>query len=375
MVRWVMGVAAMGCLVSCGPADFLNFGPEKLQECNKDLLFQLPGIEKMLGFDLLSVNCTSTSPSTSTTLFYVADDNNNRIMVFDVTSITNGENAVNVLGQSSFTTSTAAITQSGLNLIIMRDTIALDSTNSRLFVSDYSNHRVMVFDVASITNGENAVNVLGQSDFTTRTRGTTQSKLKNPTGLAYVSPNLYVSDNNNHRVMVFDVTSITDGENAVNVLGQSDFTTATTGTTQSKLSGPSAIAYLSPNLYVASDGNHRVMVFDVSSITDGENAVNVLGQSDFTTGTNGTTQSKLNTPEAVQIIGSNLYVSDNNNNRIMIFDVSSITDGENAVNVLGQSSFTTSTSSLTQSGLNMPIVSNRIAERSLDFTLDGVALK
>ena len=41
-----------------------------------------------------------------------------------------------------------------------------DPAGNRLFVADFSNNRVMLFDVASITNGENAVNVLGQANFT-----------------------------------------------------------------------------------------------------------------------------------------------------------------------------------------------------------------
>jgi hypothetical protein len=35
-------------------------------------------------------------------------------------------------------------------------------------------------------------------------------------------------------------------------------------------------------MYVADTGNNRVIIYDVSSITDGENAIHVAGQSDFT---------------------------------------------------------------------------------------------
>ncbi len=45
--------------------------------------------------------------------------------------------------------------------------LAFDPSGNRLFVADYTNNRVMVFDVGSITNGENAANVLGQTTFTT----------------------------------------------------------------------------------------------------------------------------------------------------------------------------------------------------------------
>ena len=41
----------------------------------------------------------------------------------------------------------------------------------------------MVLDVASITDGENAVNVLGQPNFTTATAATTQAGMRNPQGV------------------------------------------------------------------------------------------------------------------------------------------------------------------------------------------------
>ena len=43
---------------------------------------------------------------------------------------------------------------------------AFDSGNNRLFVGEADNNRVLVYDIAAITNGENAVNVLGQVNFT-----------------------------------------------------------------------------------------------------------------------------------------------------------------------------------------------------------------
>ena len=71
MVRWVVGWG--GCvgfllwaMVSCGPADFLNFGPEKLQECNQ--LF-LSGKEETQEQKLLAVDCTYTVGGTLSNYF------------------------------------------------------------------------------------------------------------------------------------------------------------------------------------------------------------------------------------------------------------------------------------------------------------------
>ncbi|MCC6404783.1 MAG: beta-propeller fold lactonase family protein, partial [Candidatus Yanofskybacteria bacterium] len=270
---------------------------------------------------------------------FVADGNNIRVMIFDVASIVNGENAVNVLGQVDFVSTAFGTTQNTFN---SPSSVVFDSAGSRLFVTDRSNSRVLVFDIAAITDGENAVNVLGQPDFVTGAGATTQAKLYQPTGLAYdaTGSRLFVSDTTNNRVVVFDVVAIADGENAVNVLGQPDFTTLATATTQAKLYIPSGVAYdaTGNRLFVADQGRNRVMVFDVAIITNGENAANVLGQTDFVTATTGTTQAKFNQPTAItfDVGGNKLYTPDYFNNRVMVFDVAAITDGEDAVDVIGQ---------------------------------------
>ena len=58
---------------------------------------------------------------------------------------------------------------------------------------------------------------------------TSQSGLRNPSGVALdeLASRLHVADTNNDRVMVFDSTALADGENAVNVLGQANFTIMT----------------------------------------------------------------------------------------------------------------------------------------------------
>lgn len=54
-------------------------------------------------------------------------------------------------------------------------------------MADYINRRVMVFDVVSITDGENAVNVLGQLNFTSASGSNAINRLNYPVGLAYDS--------------------------------------------------------------------------------------------------------------------------------------------------------------------------------------------
>jgi len=110
----------------------------------------------------------------------------------------------------------------------------------------------MVFDLVAITNGENAINVLGQSSFTTATSATTQNGMKNPQGVS-IDPQthtLYVSDTNNHHVTVYDVTAITNGENATGVLGQANYTSGSAATAQNRMNTPNGALILPPPVYM-----------------------------------------------------------------------------------------------------------------------------
>ncbi len=277
--------------------------------------------------------------SGSTTLF-VAESAGSRVKMFDITSITDGEDAINVLGQVNFTATAAAVTQVGMSA---PNDVTYDSTNKRLFVADITANRVTVYDVATVTNGENAIGVLGQANFTATTAATTQAGMNVPYGLALSGTTLttlFVAQGTGNRVTTYDVTAVTDGENAVNVLGQANFTATTAATTQAGMNAPRGITYnpATKTLYVAQTTGNRVTTYDVANLTDGENAVSVLGQANFTATTAATTQGGLNAPNGVIIDHANtdLYVLQSGANRISVFDVASISDGENAVDGLGQ---------------------------------------
>ncbi len=291
---------------------------------------------------------------------FVSDKDNNRVLMYSLTTANFLIDRVpdKVLGQVNFYAHESTTTQSGMNSPFG---LVYNSNSNQLYVADSGNNRVLVFDVASITNGENAINVLGQSDFVSGSSSLSDMGLNAPAGLAFdkVGNKLFIADQVNNRVLVFDVATITNGENAVNVLGQSDFVSSLTATNQNTLISPFGVGYnLSTNqLYVADSGNNRVLVFDVASITNGENAINVLGQGNFTSNTAGTTQNGFNTPVSVvsDSAHNRIFVTDAANHRVLSFDVASITNGENAINVLGQASFTSNIPAASQSGLNIPI--------------------
>jgi len=203
--------------------------------------------------------------------------------------------------------------------------------------------------VASITNGQNAANVLGQADFTSAGSNTTQSRMANPGGLAYDAANsrLFEGDNFNYRVLVFNVASINQRPKRRQCARRARFHHRHRRHHPERNVQSERLAYDAANsrLFEADYTNSRVLVFNVASITNGQNAANVLGQADFTTGSSITTQSGFNHPYglAYDAANSRLFEGDYLNARVLVFNVSSITNGQNAVNVLGQTNFTNST--------------------------------
>lgn len=303
---------------------------------------------------------------------FVADTNNNRVLIYNTATIADGMGASIVLGQPDFTSNTAATTQSGMSA---PNGLAYNSAQSILYVSDVNNNRILVFNVANPGNGMNASNVLGQSSFTTSAAATTQSGMDTPLGLAYkaTTTQLFVADFANNRVLVYNTSSVANGMNASNVIGQVNFTSnvsdtnpPNSGASASGLANPRDVAVDSSGntLAVADQINDRVLLYNLSSLADGMNASNVIGQSNFTGYTAATSQSRLRFPRYVMFSSSTnrLFVSDSGNHRILLFNTGSITNGMNASDLIGHygSASATTTVSYTKRGIN-----NTPHERSL----------
>ncbi|MHB8359995.1 MAG: NHL repeat-containing protein, partial [Thermoplasmataceae archaeon] len=250
---------------------------------------------------------------------YISDFTNNRIMCFDSSIIYNNNepNAFAVIGQSNFTTGTATTTQNGLNIFptsseILSGKCVFDSSNN-MYVSDTYNNRIMIFPFGSgFTTGMNASIVIGQTGFTTATSGSTASTLSYPVGLAFDNAgNLYVNDSGNSRVQKF-VPPFTTGMSA---------TISITGFGSDVVSGGLVFDKLG-NLLVADSKNNRILGFPPSALnatTTTSSATFVLGQPNFTSVVVGLGQTALNQPTGLTINPQtgDLICCDAGNNRVV----------------------------------------------------------
>lgn len=278
---------------------------------------------------------------------FVSDSANNRILRFsNPNALANGNRPEIVIGQINFSGAAAngggGATRGTLNGPYG---ITVDF-KGRLWVADILNHRVLGFFVASsIDNDAKADVVLGQPNFTTATPGTTAAKMFNPAGISVgADDTLWVSEFGGHRVLRFqNLTGKPSGSPADGVLGQADFTSATSGRSATKMKSPLALyADSDGRVWVADSQNNRVLRFDNAvSKANGAAADAVIGQPDFNTGAIARTANSFQ-PHGVYLDnGGALWITDYLYKRVLRFSSATSLPVAGAADlVLGKPDFT-----------------------------------
>jgi sugar lactone lactonase YvrE len=282
---------------------------------------------------------------------FVADHGNHRVLRYpSATALRNGDPAEGVLGQADFVSASA--NRGGApaaNTLYHPLGLAVDSAG-RLWVADSINQRVLRFDnAATKADGANADGVFGQPDFTSNANTTTPSGMWHPYDVFVDDAGrLWVADMDNHRVLRFDdAASKANGANADGVLGQLDFGSRGTATTQNGMTYPLGVVVAADGtLFVADGYNYRVLRFNnAAAKANGADADGVLGQPDFTSNAVALTQSGMYVPWGLALDpDGRLFVADRYHHRILIYDgAANKANGADADGVLGQPDFTTGT--------------------------------
>ena len=200
-----------------------------------------------------------------------------------------------------------------------------DGNRVKLFVNDRGNHRILIFN--TIPQDATALPdvVVGQPNFTTGTAnagGVTSDVGFNESVHMSVCSNgkMFVADRNNNRVMVFNRVPTANGAAADFVIGQPDFMMNGAATTATGLNHPYAAYCMANKLFVVEQGNHRILVFDPIPTATNPTASYVIGQPDMVTGTAGCTAGKLNSPYEILRHGDTFFVADGGNQRVLQFD-------------------------------------------------------
>jgi uncharacterized protein (TIGR03437 family) len=295
---------------------------------------------------------TPTAVATDGTRFAVADTNNNRVLIWnsiptpanDAAALENVPADV-VIGQVDFTHNATSVPPTAKSL---RGPQGVWFQNGKLFIADTQNNRVLIYNQVPTANGASADVALGVGSLTTAVPvaltvvTATASNLTSPVSVTSDGTRLFVTDLGANRILIWNSIPTSNGAPADFEIGQPDMSSAlannssklcasngvvsTTDATltypgrcEKTLSFPRFALSDGKRLYVADGGNDRVLIYSSIPNSNGVAADLVLGQPDFTTYAPGDNADQISTPTSLAYDGTNLYVADVFNRRVLVF--------------------------------------------------------
>ena len=306
---------------------------------------------------------TPTAVASDGRILVIADTQNNRVLIYNSIPVFNGQPADLVLGQPDFNTVQPLVANSSS----FRGPQGVWIQNGRLFVADTQNNRIMIWNSIPTKNNQPADLELGQTNFTNVTQIPADQNALTPTANSMLNPvsvtsdgiRLYVADLGYNRVLIWNSIPTQNNQPANVVIGQKDFQTATPNDTANlcpTITDSSGKPVLDANgkmqyparcgrsmdyprfalsdgtrLFVADGGNDRVLVFNHIPTQNAPQPDAVLGQPDeYASVVSSTTdlfhpllnQSASDitpSPTSLAWDGTNLYVADPGNRRVLVF--------------------------------------------------------
>jgi len=286
------------------------------------------------------------NPTVVDGMLYLPDTLNNRLVGHNSVPTNYPNSADFAIGQNNLIDALAgdsAFENYGMQTV----TVA----NGKLFATDWGNNRVLIYNQRPISGPGEANVVVGQTAFDLSGSDTQNNRLDSPESLYVADNKLIVADSRNNRVLIWNTIPTTNGAAADIVLGHSDFTTKFTNEINaSTFNYPTAVWSDGIRLLVLDAGNNRVMLWNTFPTYSNQAATLVLGQSTFLE--NLANQGNGDIPSQTSLSfsgqggglysnGTQIFVADSGNNRIMVWDTFPLTNGAPASSLIGQDEFIT----------------------------------
>jgi len=233
---------------------------------------------------------------------YVADTQNNRVLIYNHIPTANGAAADVVLGQPNFTTFVQQdITQqkAAIAANTMLNPVSVTTDGVRLFVTDLGYNRVLIWNSIPTANQAPADLEIGQPDMISGLANNAYTGNASATsGDGYIEAPL--------------LCTVSNGTDASGNLTYPNYCNATLNFPRFALSDGT-------RLFVADGGNDRIIEFQTIPTKNGASADIILGQVGGTIDQSTDAADSLNTPTSLAWDGANLYAADPYNRRVMVY--------------------------------------------------------
>jgi hypothetical protein len=277
---------------------------------------------------------------------FISDYINNRVLIFSSIPSANNASANFVIGQANMTTVTA--NTGGINANRLSSPFGVFSSGTNLLIADSGNNRVLIFNSIPGADDASANFVVGQTNMTNGNANqggaVTDKTLNSPSAVYVSSGKLIISDTSNNRTLIYSSIPASDNVSADFAIGQADFThnSANQGgsVASTTLSSPRSAFVGGGKLFLADSSNNRVVGFNSIPADDNASADLVLGQVDMThnaANQPGTPAANtLAAPDYVFSDGTHLFVAEQDNNRVLIYNSIPTSSNASADVVVGQ---------------------------------------
>lgn len=331
-----------------GEGLYMDEGDLKMK-ANADVVVGQDGFERNQDNQAYPMNNSLYTPEevfSDGTRFFVADSSNNRVLIYNQIPTTNNASADVVIGQENFISHVGNAGGIGANTLYGPKSVFSDGT--KLFIVDQHNSRVLIYNTIPTENNASADLVIGQVDFTSGSYnqgGDVGANTLNRPNFVYLhGTRLFVAEDGNNRVLIFNTVPTENNAFADVVIGQADFNSGEADQGGSlganTLDWPCAIYSDGTSLLVVDQDNHRVLIYNTIPLVNNVSADVVIGQSSFSSGGSSVAVNRMHYPESIYSDGTRLLIADGYNHRVLIYDTIPTTSGASADVVIGQEDFT-----------------------------------
>ena len=288
------------------------------------------------------------------TKLFVADTSNHRVLIYNSVPTSNNAVADVVIGQTDVAGNTA--NQGGAPAAnTLRYPVDVFTDGTKLIISDYGNNRVLIYNSIPTANNASADVVIGQADMSHNSPNqggaASASTLDDPYGVYYNGTKLFISDKSNNRVLIYNSLPAANNASANVVVGQENMSSTNPNkggnASENTLSGPIGVYADNDKLIVSDFDNNLVLVFNSIPTSNNASANVVVGQANMnnTAANQGgaASASGMKNPHGVYVYNSKLYVADYENNRVLIYDSIPTTNNLPADRVIGQADMASAT--------------------------------